>query len=44
FKDNLAYINYEKCTNCMICAEKCPTKAIYANFENREKAFIDPNA
>ena len=41
FKDNLAYINYDKCTNCMICAEKCPTKAIYANFANRKKAFID---
>ena len=41
FKDNLAYINYDKCTNCMICAEKCPTKAIYANFANRKKAYIN---
>ncbi|MGX8794608.1 RnfABCDGE type electron transport complex subunit B [Fusibacter sp. JL298sf-3] len=24
----LAEIDYDKCTNCMICVEKCPTKAI----------------
>ena len=28
FSDNLAKIDYEKCTLCGICAEKCPTKAI----------------
>lgn len=28
FENNLAKINYEKCTNCMTCVEKCPTKAI----------------
>lgn len=27
-KDNLALIDYAKCTNCMKCAEKCPTKVI----------------
>ncbi len=26
--DNLAKIDYDKCTNCGKCAEKCPTKAI----------------
>ena len=35
FKDNLAFINYEKCTNCFVCVEKCPTKAIEGNFERR---------
>ncbi len=40
FSDNLAKIDYDKCTNCMLCAEKCPTKAIYANFEKRRKAQI----
>ena len=28
FEDGLAFINYEKCTDCGICATKCPTKAI----------------
>jgi electron transport complex protein RnfB len=32
FNNNLAKIDYVKCTNCMVCAEKCPTKAIYADF------------
>jgi RnfABCDGE-type electron transport complex B subunit len=35
FKDNLAFINYEKCTNCFVCVEKCPTKAIEGNWERR---------
>ncbi len=26
--DNLAVIDYEKCTHCGICAQKCPTKII----------------
>jgi Na+-translocating ferredoxin:NAD+ oxidoreductase RNF subunit RnfB len=26
--DNLARIDYEKCTQCDVCVEKCPTKAI----------------
>lgn len=40
-EDNVAKIDYDKCTNCMVCAEKCPTKAIYANFEMRKLAHID---
>jgi electron transport complex protein RnfB len=36
FADNLARINYDKCVNCMICAEKCPTGAIYADFSKRK--------
>lgn len=28
FGNNLAEVDYEKCTECNACAEKCPTKAI----------------
>lgn len=34
FENNLAKINYDKCTNCGTCATKCPTKAIYSNVAN----------
>lgn len=27
-ENNIAHIDYEKCTNCGACAEKCPTKII----------------
>lgn len=37
FKDNLAFINYEKCTNCFVCVEKCPTKAIEGRRELKEE-------
>lgn len=40
FKNNLAFINYDKCTNCMLCAEKCPTNAIWANYELKKVADI----
>jgi electron transport complex protein RnfB len=40
-ENNLARIDYDKCVNCMMCAEVCPTKTIYANFAERPKAFID---
>lgn len=26
--DNIAHIDYNKCTNCGVCAEKCPVKVI----------------
>jgi len=41
FKDNLAFINYDKCTQCFVCVEKCPTNAIEGNLEKRKKAIID---
>ncbi len=28
--NNVAVIDYDKCTNCMVCAMKCPTGAIYS--------------
>ncbi len=40
-EDNVARIDYDKCVNCMVCAEKCPTKSIYADFDSRKVAFIE---
>lgn len=40
-ENNVAKIDYSKCVNCMMCAEVCPTKTIYANFAERKKAFIN---
>ncbi len=37
FKDNLAFIDYDKCTQCFICVEKCPTGAIEGNLERQKK-------
>jgi len=28
FEDNIVWIDYEKCTQCMDCVNKCPSKAI----------------
>lgn len=39
-EDNLAKIDYNKCTNCMICADKCPTNAIYADFSKRNEDAV----
>ncbi len=39
-ENNVARIDYDKCVNCMVCAEKCPTKSIYADFENRRPEFV----
>ncbi len=38
-ENNIARIDYDKCVNCMVCAEKCPTKAIYADFEKQKVAL-----
>ena len=41
FEDFLAEIDYDKCSNCGICAEKCPTKAIWTSLkEIKVKAEI----
>lgn len=44
FKDNLAFIDYDKCTNCFICVEKCPTKAIEGNLEIKERLNLKLNS
>lgn len=38
--DNVAIIDYDKCTSCMICVEKCPTKAIAGDLSMRKTAEI----
>ena len=35
--DNLAHIDYEKCTQCGKCAEKCPAKVITAPISGKEE-------
>ena len=32
-KNNLAKIDYSKCTNCRLCVEVCPTKVIKMDYE-----------
>jgi Na+-translocating ferredoxin:NAD+ oxidoreductase RNF subunit RnfB len=34
FENNLAKVDYEKCTQCMACVKKCPTKAIKGQVES----------
>ncbi|WP_343213134.1 RnfABCDGE type electron transport complex subunit B [Fusibacter paucivorans] len=38
--NNLAEIDYEKCKNCMVCVEKCPTKAIEGDLSKRKTAKV----
>lgn len=38
--DNLAYIDYNKCTNCGECAEVCPRKLIVDASESRAKSIM----
>jgi len=40
--DNLAVIDYEKCTQCGLCTAKCPTKCIEGE-PRAERAYIDEN-
>lgn len=40
-EDKLAFINYNMCTNCGLCADKCPTKAITANFDLKPRVVAD---
>lgn len=39
-ENNIATIDYDKCTECMVCVLKCPTKAITADLDKRKKAVI----
>jgi len=38
--DNLAKVDYSRCTNCGICVAKCPTKCILDKIETRPKVYI----
>ena len=40
-KDHLPIIDPEKCTGCMMCAEACPTNAIWADWDGRKIAEIN---
>ncbi|MDL2220403.1 RnfABCDGE type electron transport complex subunit B [Eubacteriales bacterium OttesenSCG-928-N14] len=42
--NNKARMDFTKCVFCMECAEKCPTKAIEAEFAKRPIYWIDPSA
>jgi len=39
-ENNIAKIDYEKCTNCGLCYDKCPTKAIEMDESKRLKAVV----
>lgn len=41
-ENNLPIIDTDKCTNCMVCVEKCPTHALYGDLSQRKRAVIDP--
>ena len=40
-KNHLPVIDPAKCRSCMMCAEVCPTRAIWADWDNRKIAEID---
>ena len=40
-KNHLPVIDLEKCRGCMMCAEVCPTRAIWADWDNRKIAEIN---
>ena len=39
--NHLPVIDREKCTACMMCAEVCPTAAMWGDLDNRKIALID---
>ena len=39
--NGLPVIDYDKCVGCMMCAEACPTRALWGDFEHRKVAKID---
>ncbi|MCL2544366.1 MAG: RnfABCDGE type electron transport complex subunit B [Clostridia bacterium] len=42
--NHLPVIDQEQCAGCMMCAEVCPTTAIWGDFDNRKEAVIDREA
>ena len=40
-ENHLPKIDKDKCRSCMMCAEACPTSAIWANWDERRIAEID---
>ena len=42
--NHLPKVDTEKCVGCMMCAEACPTHAMWADWENRKIASIDKSA
>jgi len=42
-KNHLPIIDPDKCRGCMMCAEACPTNAIWAAWDQRKIAEIDKN-
>jgi Pyruvate/2-oxoacid:ferredoxin oxidoreductase delta subunit len=40
--NNLAKIDYEKCTNCGVCAFRCPSHTIVDMIKARPKVYINP--
>ena len=41
FEDKIAKINFDKCIQCKVCVEKCPTKVISGDISDRTKVHID---
>ena len=41
--DFVASINYDKCTECGACVEKCPRKIIWSDKSQRVRITIDPD-
>ncbi len=39
--NNLPVLDHSKCTGCMMCAEVCPTDAMWGDLKNRKIASID---
>lgn len=40
-ENNIAAIDYDKCTECLVCVEKCPTKAISGDLTKKKVAFVN---
>ena len=41
FENKIAKINFDKCIQCKVCVQKCPTKVISGDISDRKKVKID---